>query len=47
MDRRRVLSDDSLRVHVLNYWVLGFWVIEILVQVLGKYMIIGYLDPDP
>ena len=25
--------------------VLGFWVIVIVVQVLGKYMIIRYLDP--
>ena len=24
---------------------LGFWVIVMIVQVLGKYMIIGYLDP--
>ena len=28
-----------------NIWVLGIWVIVIIVQVLGKYMIIGYLDP--
>ena len=27
-----------------NNLVLGFWAIVILVQVLGKYMIIGYLD---
>ena len=25
---------------------LGFWVIVIIVQVLGKYMIIRYLDPQ-
>ena len=25
--------------------MLGFWVIVIIAQVLGKYMIIGYLDP--
>ena len=33
------------RVHVPNNLVLGFWVIVILIQVLGKYMIIRYLDP--
>ena len=33
------------RVHVPNNQVLGFWVFIILVQVLGKYMIIRYLDP--
>ena len=33
------------RVQVPNNLVLGFWVIVIIVQVLGKYMIIGYLDP--
>ena len=28
------------------FWVLGlgFWVITIIVQVLGKYVILGYLD---
>ena len=31
---------DSQRVQVL-----GFWVIVIIVQVLGEYMIIRYLDP--
>ena len=36
---------QSLRVHVPNNWVLGIWVIVIMVQVWGKYMIIGYLDP--
>ena len=25
--------------------VLGFWVIVIIVQVLGKYLIIRYFDP--
>ena len=34
-----------MRVYVLNDWVLGSWIIVIIVQVLGKYMIIGYLDP--
>ena len=33
------------RVQVRNNWVLGFGVIVIVVQVLGKYMIIRYLDP--
>ena len=33
------------RVHVPNNQVLGIWVPVILVQVLGKYIIIGYLDP--
>ena len=31
------------RVHVANNLVLGIWVIVIIVQVLGKYMIIRYL----
>ena len=35
----------TLRVHVSNIWVLGIWVIAIIVQVWGKYMVIGYLDP--
>ena len=33
------------RVHVPNNWVLGGLLIGIVIQVLGKYMIIGYLDP--
>ena len=33
------------RVQVPNNLVLGFWVIVILVQGLGKYVIIRYLDP--
>ena len=40
------LSTVPGRVQVPNYWVLGFWVIVIIVQVLGKYMNIGYLDPQ-
>ena len=32
------------RVQVPNNKVLGFWVIVTIVQVLGKYMIIRYLD---
>ena len=36
---------QAQRVHVPNNEVLGFWVIVIIVQVLGKYMIIMYLDP--
>ena len=35
----------ALRVHVPHNWVLRIWVIVIIVQVWGKYMIIGYLDP--
>ena len=29
----------------IGTWVLGYSNIVILVQVLGKYMIIGYVDP--
>ena len=36
---------DTLRVHVPNSWVLGLLVLAIVVLVLGKYMIIGYLNP--
>ena len=35
-----------LRVHVPDSPVLRTWVRVIMVQVLGKYMILGYLD-DP
>ena len=35
----------SLRVHVPNNWILRVLVMVIIVQVLGKYMIIRYLDP--
>ena len=35
----------TLGVHIPNTWVLGIWVIVIIVQVLGKYMILRYLDP--
>ena len=31
---------------MLSNWVLGIWVIEIKVQVVGKYMNIRYLDPS-
>ena len=34
-----------LRIHVSNNWVLRVLVIVIIVQVLGKSMIIRYLDP--
>ena len=37
--------EGSLRVHVPNIWVLGIWVIVILVQFWGKSMMIGYLEP--
>ena len=36
---------NSLRVHVPNNWVLGIWIMVIIDLVLGKYMIIRYLDP--
>ena len=36
----------SQRVHVPNNLVPGIWVIVIVVQVLSKYMIIRYLDPE-
>ena len=36
---------DFQRVHVPNNLVLGFWVIEIIVPVLGKDMTTRYLDP--
>ena len=36
---------STLRVHVPNNLVLTVLVIVIIEQVLGKYMIIGYLDP--
>ena len=28
-----------------NNWVLGMWAIVVIVQVLGKSMILRYLDP--
>ena len=37
--------DLTQRVQVPNNQVLGFWVMVFIVQALGKYMIIGYLDP--
>ena len=36
----------TLRVHVAKDWVFGALVIGIVVQALGKYIIIGYLDPS-
>ena len=35
----------GLRVQVPNNLVLGLWVTDILVQVLGKHMILRYFDP--
>ena len=35
----------GFRVHVLNNWVFGFGVTVIIVLVLGKYLIIMYLEP--
>ena len=43
--RGPVVQKSSLRVQVLSNWVLGFWVVVLVVQVLGKYMSIRYLDP--
>ena len=46
MPARYCISDGiTLTVHVPNNWVLRVLVIVIIVQVLGKYMIIRYLDP--
>ena len=39
-------EDVALRVHVPNHWVLRVLVIVIVVKVLGRYMIIRYLDPE-
>ena len=36
----------GFRVQVPNVQVLWIWVIVTLVQVLGKYMTIRYLDPS-
>ena len=38
------MEDVAQKVHVPNNEVLGNGVIVIVVQVLGKYMIIKYLD---
>ena len=35
----------ALRVKVLNNWVLGMLVLVPAVQLSGKPMIVGYLDP--
>ena len=40
-----VILEPALRVHVPNNWVRGNWVMVIKILILGKYMIIGYLDP--
>ena len=40
-----ILDHTTPRVQVPNNWVLGIWVLVIIVQVWGKYMIIGHLDP--
>ena len=34
----------ALRFHVPNAWVLGLWVVILIVLVLGKYMMMRYLD---
>ena len=41
----RGMQGLGLRVHLLNIWVLASWSIVLLIQALGKYMMIGYLDP--
>ena len=43
--RCRTTSSTLQRVQVPNNQVLGFGLVVIVVQALGKYMIIGYLDP--
>ena len=40
------LTRLTQRVHVRNNQVLGIWVLVIVVQVWGKYMIFRYLDPQ-
>ena len=45
VDPRPSNSDYAQRVQLPNNEVLGIRVVVILVQVLGKHMIIGYLDP--
>ena len=40
-----IIHQLTLRVQVPKNQVLGFGMIVILVSALGKYMIIGYLDP--
>ena len=44
--RRHGYIGITQRVHVPNNLVLGLWVIVIIAQVLGKYMMMGYLDPS-
>ena len=39
-------SGVSLRVHVPKDWVLEGLALEVVLQALGKYMIIGYLVPS-
>ena len=36
----------GFRIQVHNNQVFGVWVIVIIVQILGKFMTIGYLDPE-
>ena len=42
----KVRATIILRVQVPDNQVLGYWVIVVIVQVLGKYRIVGYLDPE-
>ena len=40
-----VSGSSPVRVQAPNTYVLGYWVIVIMVQLLGKYLTVGYLDP--
>ena len=46
LDPKSLNPELSPRVNIPSSWVLGFWVIVTGVQVLGKYTIIRYLDPQ-
>ena len=38
-------SNRTQMVPVHHNWILGIWVVVSVVPVLGKYVIIEYLDP--
>ena len=38
-------SHETLRIHVLNILVLDSFALVIVVQVRGRYVIVGYLGP--
>ena len=44
MHNRGCEKNRTQRVHVPNNYALGFWVIVIIVLVLGKYIILRYLE---